>query len=434
MNLLNIVKDLFHQPLFVCFVAIVTCACYYYLKNKQASKENLVWIIYASLFAFAVVTFLGAAVIPIYEPRVWDFGPFYLYGNVAARGYNFYLPENFHQVFHTLNTPFTGNEGFTEEVLNIGFPYPPPTMFYFLPLGFMPFKTALIFWTIVNLFFVWQCISLAYKMFFKSDKINGVFLTTILFCVFLPSISTIISAQTNFILLYFLLLMRKYADHKLGGIFLTLAFFTKPYMIIFLPIFLLGKNWKAIGYFVLSSVLLVAITAAVFGTAPFMSYIFDSPFDRLPKNLLFEDTKQALIAVLLRMKWITTEKVYVFTYISIAGLVLTAGYVYFLVRKKLYDHIWATLILAALILYPNTQNTYGVLLLFIIYQFFDKKNQLGSNVYVSILLVGAFFYLSTFWVFGSMCLLLAIVVVKSLRAITPIGIIPDRPVKELSVK
>jgi len=82
-------------------------------------------------------------------------------------------------------------------------------------------------------------------------------------------------------------------------------------------------------------------------------------------------------------------------------------------KRKLYDFIWAILVLVSLIVYPGTLSHYGVLLLFIIFQFFNEKGQLGFNPYLSIAIIGIFYYLTTFSVFASMCFLLVIVVLKS---------------------
>jgi hypothetical protein len=76
-----------------------------------------------------------------------------VYGKVAASGANFYLPENYQQIYQSLPFPDSFYPELALEVLNVGFPYPPPTMFYFAPLALLPYKTGLICWSIFNLIF-----------------------------------------------------------------------------------------------------------------------------------------------------------------------------------------------------------------------------------------------------------------------------------------
>ena len=213
--------------------------------------------------------FIGSAIYRISHPQVYDFTAFYLYGKVAASGYDFYLPENLHIVFNTLHLPLLDYRGFTEEIVNVGFLYPPPTILLFTPLGFLSYNTALICWTIFNLFFALGCIYLIYDLFFKAYKLNGLMLVAILFFLFSPVRSTVSFSQTNFILLFLLLLMKKYSDRKFAGILLALALFTKPYMIIFGLIFILRKQWKTLIYFIMSSFILVGLTVLLFGKRTF---------------------------------------------------------------------------------------------------------------------------------------------------------------------
>jgi Glycosyltransferase family 87 len=421
MRIVNIIHNLFHTPYFG--YVLIICACFYYLKSEAKAQRKLIQIVFYSAFLIALFIFARTAIYWSYHPQMWDFGCFYLYGKVAATGHNFYSPENFHQVFNSLNLPFLNDKSFVDEVVNVGFPYPPPTILYFIPLGFLSFKTALIAWTIFNLIFVYGCLYLLYGMFLKSDRLNGLLFASALFFILLPSLWTMSSAQTNFISLFLLLLMKKYWNSKFAGIFLALAFFTKPFMIIFIVLFMVRRNWNAIIYFMLTSVALCGLTAAIFGTAPFVSYIVDSPIGRLPKDLLAESTKQSLLAVLIRSGLISMNKTSIYAYISVAVLLVTGAYLIFLVRRKLYDYIWALLVLIGLILYPNTQETYGVLLLFIIFQFFDKNKQLGFNLYLSIPITAIFYYLSGFSVFASMCFLLGVIIIKSFKTLAPASVV-----------
>jgi len=394
--------------------SLAACFCFYLLRDKEFSLKNIIWLIYFAILAVAAYLFLDKVVYRMNHAAMWDFTAFYLYGKVAASGSNFYLPEHYHQVYQSLQLPASFYPELSVEVLNVGFPYPPPTILYFAPLGLLSYDTALICWTIFNLFFVAGCIYLSYDQFFRKYKLNGLILVASLFFLFPPVKTTVTYSQTNFILLFYLLLIKKYSDKKISGVLLALAIFTKPYMIVFGLFLLLKKNWGAIFYSVITGVALCAVAFLFFGKGPFLSYIFDNPSQRIPPEVFSEGLNQSLHAVLLRAGIITIDKPSVYMYIVSGILLPTALYVYFLLKRKLYDYIFSVLLLVALLLYPATLNFYGVLLLVIIYQFFDEENQLGINPYLNFFIIGLFYGLGSYYLFSAICLLLTIVVVKSL--------------------
>ena len=182
-------------------------------------------------------------------------------------------------------------------------------------------------------------------------------------------------------------------------------------MIIFLAFFVLIKNWKAVIYFIGTSLVLAGITAAIFGSAPFKSYMFDNPSKRLPAGVYFEDINQSLHAVLLRAKLISLDKPLIFLGIVAVIALITLTYLVYLQKKKLYDYIWAVLLLVALLLYPGTLNHYQVLLLFIIFQFFDTK-ELGLKASLCIPIVAILYFLSINLAFIAICFLLIVIILK----------------------
>ena len=397
-------------------ILILTALCFYLylLKGRNRKNKIIIWIIYSSLFAIAFYIALSEVITVIKHPRIWDFTAFYLYGKVAANGFNFYEPQSFQIVFNNLHLPFTNFEGIVGQVVNVGFPYPPPTILYFAPLGFLSFNTAVLLWTIFILLFLFGSIYIVYDQFLKEYKLNGLMLITTMFFLWPPVRETILYSQTNFIALFFLLLMYKYSDKKFSGIFLALAFFTKPYMIIFTLFFLLRKQWKTLIYFTVTTIIFTAITFFIFGKSPFISYIYNNPTKRLPNAQFSEDINQSLHAVLLRANTITMDKPQEYFYIMGCIFLLSAVYILFLLRRKLYDYIWAVLLLVALLVYPGTLSYYGVLLLFIIFQFFNTRNQLGFNMYITIPIVAIFYFLCSVSVFSCICFLLLIIIIKSI--------------------
>ncbi|MEO8771403.1 MAG: glycosyltransferase family 87 protein [Ferruginibacter sp.] len=426
MNFTAFLRECVHQPYFGFIISGLLCSCFYFLKSEQKSFKKAVWGIYLLLFTLTFSIFAGGIITRINHPQVYDFTAFYLYGKAAAGGHNFYAPSELQAAFDTLNLPLLDYSGFKQEIVNVGFLYPPPTILWFAPLGYLSYNTALVSWTIFNLLFLVGCIYLVYDIFLKSYKINGLILVASLVFLFLPIRETVSFSQTNFILLFLLLLMKKYSERKFAGILLALALFTKPYMIVFVFVFFLKRKWNTIIYFTISSLTLVGLTLLLFGKDPFHSYIFSNPSKRLPSWVFSEKINQSLYGTLLRNNLITIDNHVTYSCILTAGFLLTGLYLGYLLKRKLHDYIWVTLLLIGLLFYPGTLSYYAVLLLFIMFQFFNEKKPLGLNLKINIVVICILYYLVSVSVFASICFLLSIVLFKSFKSIAnplkePIG-------------
>jgi len=394
--------------------AMTACGCFYIIRSGK-KYTSLIWALYISLAAIAIYSFLSAVIFRIQNPAIWDFTAFYLYGKVAAEGYNFYDIENFKIVFDSLKLPFTDFGSLREEVVNVGFPYPPPTIFYFLPLGYLSYNTAIIVWTGFNILFVIGCIYLIHNMFFKSERNNGLILVIILFLISTQVRSTIFYSQTNFILLFLLLLMKKKENSRWSGLLLALAIFTKPYMIIFSLYFIFMKKWNSLLIFALSVILMLFITISIIGSETFLAYIFNNSANRLPTWVFSENINQSLHAVLLRHNIISVSKSYIYMTISMIILGLTTMVILLLRKKNKAGLIWVYLLLVGLLLYPGTLTYYGVILLFIVFSFmFDEMgNSIKPWIYIP--LMGIFFLLSSLSVFLLICFLLLVSVLITFK-------------------
>ena len=104
-----------------------------------------------------------------------------------------------------------------------------------------------------------------------------------------------------------------------------------------------------------------------------------------------------------------------FVYISMALLFVTGIFLLYLLKMKLYNNIFSVLLLIGLIIYPGTLDHYGILLLFIIAQFFDSKNSLNLPLVFSIATIGIFYFLISFSLFATICFLAILVVYKSFK-------------------
>ena len=391
----------------------LSCICFFLLRSKRRSP-SIIWYFYIALVLLALGFFFYRAIEAVNNPKVYDFTAFFLWGKTAANGYDFYLPQNLQLVFNSLQLPPLDYKLFTVDTVNVGFFYPPPTILYFAPLGFLSYKPAMICWSIVNVCFAFGSIYFIYDLFFRKYKLNGLILVTTLFLFLKPVLDTISFLQTNFIVLFYLLLIKKYSDKKIAGVFVALAMFTKPYMAVLLVFFVLKKKWNTVIYFLLSSIIIAGLTLLFFGSDPFKSYLTNSPIHRMPLWLFSEPINQSLHAVLLRLNLISVDKSYIYVAISVGIALLSTRYLLLLTKRRLYDYILPYLLLIGLLIYPGTLSYYGVSLLFIIFQFFEEEKPLGFNPYVTTVAVAVLFYLSTFSTFLCICFLLGVILFKSI--------------------
>lgn len=409
-----IIEILRQKDLLKVFLVIGACFCFYTLRRTDKRFHPYIWIIYSFILAKTLFFFGEYIIDRIQYPDVWDFTAFYLYGKVAVLGHDYYSPEFLEPVFNSLSLPALDYSNFKPAVIPVGFLYPPPTIFLFTPLGFFSYETARMGWMIFILISAAVSIYLIYDLFLRSYRMNGIFLLLIIFILTRPVTQNIQCLQTNFIALSLLLLLKKYFDKSVAGVILALAFLTKPYMIAFGVLFLMWKQWKSMFYFLISLLVMTGATLLVFGKEPFISYLFNNPSNRLPNILYLQGWNQSLLGVLMRFGLIKIDSKQAYTFIAAPLLILGGWYLTYLYKKKLFDYMWAVLLLVTLIIYPGTQAHYGVMLLFIVIQFFDKERQLGfRNIYLNIFLMGIFYSLCVTSLFATNCFLLVVILLKS---------------------
>lgn len=166
----------------------------------------------------------------INKPPIWDFLTFWLNGQVAVRGLDFYEPESYQMI----SLPISPGDAFTSEILEVGFWYPPPTMFLFLPLGFFDIQIAMILWYIAHCIVLALDIGLLWKIFLGRTGLIGVVLVIALVIVLGGTLSTLRFGQTNFLALLMLLLFWRNQERQHSGMWLILGAFVKPFLLLML--------------------------------------------------------------------------------------------------------------------------------------------------------------------------------------------------------
>jgi hypothetical protein len=282
---------------FVNVSAVVLLLLFVHHRERIARwQQGLVAAFFAAWSAWLALPIFREARWNLAAPREWDFGCFWLWGRMAVLGGDFYDPWR----AMALAVASDPSDEFSRLILHSGFWYPPPTMLLFAPLGFVSMRIALAVWYVVQAGFACGAAWLLWRMFLREEGAVGLLVAAMLLLALPPARSTAWFAQTNFMLLFFFLLLVRDRDKPRAGIFLALGAVVKPYFLLLLGYFLFKKSWKAIA--VSSATLLVALllSAALFGLEPLTTFVASNPTSRVPGYVYGELINQSLIGMLVR--------------------------------------------------------------------------------------------------------------------------------------
>ncbi len=294
-----------------------------------------------------------------------DFLHFYLNGQVGARGLNFYDPEVFREVFAKLSLPITPSQDFVARYLALAFPYPPPTMFLFLPLGSLDYTTANILWVGFIVLQLALCIYLVSRIFLTKDGVNGLVLAAAFLLVLPMTRIVFVYEQTSLLALLAALLAWHERDRSRAGLWAVLGMTVKPVMGFLLLHLVLTKQWRALRVAMVAGVVLIAVTVLAFGPRVFLSYLFDNPVGRVSDLAYIRSANQSLVAVVIRVFGHDLEVSHPLTnpiFLGLAGVLSLVSFAAVFHLRPDSRH-WGIPILAtyALLIYPQSLNHYSVL-------------------------------------------------------------------------
>jgi Glycosyltransferase family 87 len=311
------------------------------------------------------------------QPPEWDFLCFWLPGKVAVQGLNFYEPEHARRLAQTIFTP---SPDFTRQILDVGFWYPPPSIFLFAPLGWLDVHVAILTWYVFHLAVLAGCVFWIWRIFLKEYGRHGFALSAVLLMIMQGTFLTFEVAQTNFLaLLMFLLFWHDRARIR-GGIWLTVGIFVKPFLAMLFLYLVLRQNWKVLTSTIASLVIVSLLTVGTFGLATCLSYFNHDNRAELPALVYTEPVNQSLSAFLLRLTH------YDFSHTSalsqplfiLLGLILTGITAWLTIRLDPIHDDWALaiILLLSLLVYPASLSHYSVFLIVPLMVIWTRENQL----------------------------------------------------------
>lgn len=376
------------------FISLIILFLY---SNSQKKNEEILADVFFGILLFVIIKLLYQLFLTYFVISEWDFPGFYLFGKAGVSGLPFYDPKVFFQLYNHLNLSDKVSPGFISEIVNVGFWYPPPSMFLFLPLGLFKLQTAYFIWqSILILFLIIDVFLLIkYYCFEKTEgynkNISRLFLLSLI--LFYPGfISSIQIAQTVFIFLFLLILLLENLDNWKGGLFLALLIIIKPLAALFALYFLLFKKWKIFVSFLLSGFVIIAVSMLFFGVDSFLTFFKSPPTNRIPSEIFYESTIQSVSAVLLRLQlnlfgFVEFKTIKIVVYVLGLFMILITTYCSFLTSKKDRKLAFIIFIPLALIIYPNTLISYTIISLPVILYLFSKNYFKNSIINVLMIFV-----------------------------------------------
>lgn len=243
--------------------------------------------------------------------------------------------------------------------------YPPISLLMFAPLGWLPYKAALVAWNLVQLAALGACLSLLWRLFASSTAPGSKAMIAALVMVYWGTGATFGFSQSNFLVLLSLLLFWRDREHHLAGVWLALGCIVKP-LVVLAAIYLLARGrWHTLATMLVTLLWIGLAAATAFGPRIYKQF-FDR--DKMPDSLLFtEDVNQSLSGVLLRLgQWEVPNG----NLLEVPGVVLAllavvgvAIWLLFRARASDGDYSLGLAVTTMLVVYPATLNHYGVHLL-----------------------------------------------------------------------
>jgi hypothetical protein len=379
---------------------LILLGLHYYRRLDRRWQIFFLGTLFVLIF-FASKRLIEIIVGNISQPAEWDFLCFWIYAKVAVQGLNFYIPDNLREIGQSLNLNLSA--AFVQEVLDTSFRYPPPSIFLFAPLGWFDVYTALKLWYIFHLIILLLSVFILWQLFLKSSGWIGLITGLELVLTFRGTGTTFQFAQTNFLLLLMTLLFWRDRKHPLGGVWLSIGIFTKPFLSIFLVYQVLRKYWRSlVGTFV-SLCGAVLLTILTFGLSTFLTYFRPRQYGDLPSWVYTQDVNQSLLATILRLtnyNFTQTSPILHPAFIISATLLFGITAWLLLRLKSDYDDIaFTSALLLALLIYPGTLTHYSILLLTPILILWAKKKELIYGVWTATALITTWFIIIRFSVF-----------------------------------
>ncbi|HSC87945.1 MAG TPA: glycosyltransferase family 87 protein, partial [Polyangiaceae bacterium] len=230
----------------------------------------------------------------VQHPPEWDFLGFWLHGRSAVSGLDFYEPQSTRRMLGELVV----SDEFRREIIDVGFWYPPPSMFWFTPLGWFERGVALPYWYALQALAAVSSIGLLWLSFRRGGRSLELSTCVLLTLSCQATLSTFVFAQTTFLALAFYAAFSLVPERSWGGAWLALAALVKPPLALVALCSLPARRWRVGSVLLLTLGGLSLAAAGCWGVGTFLHYL--RPTTVKPDWIFVEPTNQSLLGVVLR--------------------------------------------------------------------------------------------------------------------------------------
>jgi hypothetical protein len=311
----------------------------------------------------------------------WDYLGFWLHARTAVLGRSFYDPASAQE----LARPFDVSSAFQHEIVDVGFWYPPPSMFLFWPLGGLDDPAAALPpWLALQAAAAAASIVLAWRISFRDRGAVELAATAALVVALHGTYTTAYFSQTNFVALLALLLYWRARHGFAGGVWIPVAAFVKPFVAAVALAPVLERRWRVVAGMAASGAVLTIAAAIAFGPGAFVDYLTRDQVSAKPSWIYDQPTNQSLLGLVLRAtdaacegSGCVTHPAYLAGAAGLATITLLLGLA--LVRAGEEEWALSLYLLLALAVYPVSQLFYSVLLLPIVLLVWRRRAEVAGG-------------------------------------------------------
>lgn len=374
----------------ICFVVIavwVVLGSLLWLKHRSTLLLFVSACAIGLILAFAAKLARNTIAARIKTPPKWDIGIFWTWGRVALTSRKVYDPASNIKV----GLLVAHDAIWRQQVLNVAFIYPPPTIWLYAPFGlFATFQSAAPWWYAANVLALAFAIVALWSNYFRSHPL-GLLATATLVLAFPATVETLYHGQPVVIALLFVALYAADRSPLRAGVWLGLAFVIKPLAIVLFLEPLLKRRFRQLLVAVGTVAAATAGSILLLGWKNVAPYFTNGPYHRYPPSMWLDpqDGNESLYVALVRLAHETNphqfmqEPLFLFS----AAVLTTVTVILCWRVANDNDGITLSLLMAlALLLFPPSALYYNDLLLiplFVLWQRFFEKRPIAVILFIS---------------------------------------------------
>jgi hypothetical protein len=268
--------------------------------------------------------------------------------------------------------------------------YPTFTALLIYPLSFLPLRLGATIWVGLSGLAALASGLILCSFTVEKWKQRVILVSTI---AFVPVITTMNAGQVNlFVLLTTVLSLYCLRQDRniLSGVILAISIWLKPFAIALVPLMIWRRKWKALGGFLLGSLIINLISLAVFGVASTISQFTRVMSMVTPSGLYIALTVQNLNGLLGRFTTGISAPTGSMIYLVVAGLigVITVAAIIFKPDRRNFEMEAALLIAATHLIVPLTWYHHLTMLILVLAFVVVSWNNLKVSMAVVLLLLG----------------------------------------------